>query len=115
MRHQLDKSATVINAPLTSRRVGDTSWLWYSIEKMPAEKIDMVIVDGPPSVTQRLGRYPAGPLSIRHLASSGIVFLDDTGRTDEKEIIRRWRQEFPDLIERDHFCEKGCVSLRRTT
>ena len=78
---------------------------------MPASKIDMLVIDGPPVSVGPLARYPVGPNLFPRLSAGATVFLDDTEREDEKRIVERWMQEFTCLRRHDHDCEKGCISL----
>ena len=42
---------------------------------------------------------------------STAVIADDTKRADETEMIKRWREMFPDTRVVDCNCEKGCILL----
>jgi predicted O-methyltransferase YrrM len=84
-----------VKAPLTERTVGDRSFSWYALDPLLrtlSEKIDFLFVDGPPGKMQALSRYPALPILAPHLSASALVFVDDGGRDDEMEMIKRWRE-----------------------
>ena len=57
----------------------------------------MVVVDGPPNYIQDLSRYPVIPLLYNRMNNNSILILDDGVRDEEKEITRRWEEEFEDL------------------
>ena len=70
--------------------------LWYDglTERFAECKIDLLIIDGPPGQLQPLSRYPALPILAPFLAECCTVMLDDSSRHDEREIIKRWQNEF---------------------
>lgn len=54
----------------------------------------LLMVDGPPSATGPLARYPALPLVMRHFPRGKYtVLLDDYFREEEKKIAQRWQSE----------------------
>ena len=110
-RHGLLEWATIVDAPLGSQEIHGRTWNWYAPKTPLPERIDMLVVDGPPAAVGHLARYPAGPLFFGRMNTGGSVFLDDVIRNDEKEIVRRWLLEFPKLHRTDHCCEKGCTEL----
>jgi predicted O-methyltransferase YrrM len=64
---------------------------WYSIAEAP-ESIGYVVCDGPPGSTPG-GRYGLVPVLGSRLAPGAIILLDDTHRTEESTIVRRWCSE----------------------
>jgi hypothetical protein len=113
-RHGLSAYAEVIVAPLESTKFGGESWHWYALEGLPKQlQIDMLVIDGPPETTGSLARYPAGPGLFPKLAQSAVVFLDDSKRDSEGEILQRWKSEFPELSQSMAFCEKGCAVIKK--
>jgi predicted O-methyltransferase YrrM len=55
----------------------------------------LVIVDGPPAATGAHARYPALPLLLAHFARARFdLLIDDYKRSDEKEMVRMWLDEF---------------------
>ena len=108
----LDQFATVIDAPLISRDVDGVPYSWYCPKESLPERIDLLVVDGPPSDAGTLARYPALPLLFGRLASGAEILVDDANRPDEQEMLNRWRVEFPTLLPRlVPSCEKGCMAL----
>jgi predicted O-methyltransferase YrrM len=110
-RHSLENYATVINAPLTKIKINNRDWLWYSINSLPEELIDTVVIDGPPAKIQSLARYPALPCLYDKMQKGAAIFLDDFYRPDETEIVNRWTKEFP-IFRADFLsAEKGICYL----
>jgi hypothetical protein len=102
--------ASVIDAPLVTTSFPSA---WYSPDRLPADldSIDMLVVDGPPSATGALARYPALPALADRLHGNTVVLADDTEREDERATLLRWKSEFPEFRQEDMHCEKGCVML----
>jgi hypothetical protein len=73
----------------------------------------MLIIDGPPGLTQELARYPALPILLRMLSDDAVILLDDASRTDEAKIVKLWQKEFTDFIIEEIEAEKGAVVLHR--
>lgn len=96
--HELDSLVTVVEAPLVDVVIGQEKWRWYcpgTIDSALDNKtIDMLFVDGPPAIVGKLARYPALPLLARRFTTETVVVVDDGMRTDEKNIVRRWVQEY---------------------
>ena len=53
-RHQLASFATVFTAPLRRYDINGEEWFWYSFEALPQNKIDLLVIDGPPGHTAPL-------------------------------------------------------------
>lgn len=71
---------------------------WYeSVDELP-ERIDLLLVDGPPGYGEGMShsRYPALPALADRLTTEAIVILDDADRRPEREIAERWRSDLPD-------------------
>jgi predicted O-methyltransferase YrrM len=85
-------------------------WQWYTL--LPdIDRVDMLVVDGPPARTARLARYPALPLLRKQLGDHGIVVLDDVHRHDERMILRRWLTEYPEFTATVVEHSKGAAAL----
>ena len=110
-RYGLSDWASVHHAPLEKRVLGPEEYLWYALDHLPAENVDMLVIDGPSGFIQRESRYPALPLLFDKLAAGCVVFLDDAGREDEKRIVRRWLAEFPGIEHEYIATERGCSRL----
>ena len=109
-QYGLSNWGTVLDAPLQTEH---TETPWYNEEVIPQElaRIDMLIVDGPPTSTAALARFPALPRLMSRMADRFIVLVDDADRDDEAEMLKRWRDLFPHLEQRDAYCEKGLIIL----
>jgi len=97
----LEEFATVLDAPLVDFAIGTETWPWYELTSALPERIDMLVVDGPPGTTARLARYPAVPLLRDRLTPGAQVLLDDGDRVDEREVVGRWEAEI-EGIETEH-------------
>lgn len=68
---------------------------WYDLHHLP-ERIDLLIVDGPPWTVHPFVRGAAAHLFDR-IPPGGIVLLDDAARPGERVVAARWRKEWPDF------------------
>jgi len=117
-QHQLDDFllsdyCDVIHAPLHAVRLADETFEWYELKDFAIDKIDLLVIDGPPGFIQKHSRYPALPLLYDRLADRCAVFLDDAARDDEQEVVRLWLQMYPELQAEYIDNERGCFILRR--
>ena len=72
----------------------------------------MMIIDGPPGHLCKCARYPALPYFFERLDNNACILLDDANRTDEKEMIDKWIQDYPSIKkETVEGTEKGLVVL----
>lgn len=111
--HGLQDWAEVLYAPLCPVKVNDWVGSWYDTSMLPADlKADLLVVDGPPSATNPLARYPALPMLLSRLSPGALVLADDSDRPDETAMLAHWAREVPGIkavsLPR---CEKGCVAL----
>lgn len=90
---------------------GGSEYQWYDLETSPEEKIDLLVVDGPPCGLGPRARYPALPVLASSLNPGSLILLDDYNRDDEKEVVEAWLKEFPVKILRTYPFEKGAVLL----
>ena len=68
---------------------------WYRHGSLP-ERIDFMLVDGPPWALHPLTRAGAASLFDR-IPVGGVVMLDDGARPGERLVARRWRKRFPEF------------------
>ena len=68
---------------------------WYDTRRAP-ERIDLLIVDGPPWTIHPYVRGAAESLFDR-IPVGGMVLLDDAARPGERIVARRWRRDWPDF------------------
>lgn len=85
-------AAEVRHAPLVP---ADAPWpaLWYRLDHLP-DRIDLLLIDGPPWTLHPLVRGSAERLFDR-IAVGGAVMLDDAARPGERMVARRWRKAWP--------------------
>jgi len=73
---------------------------WYETSNLNlTQKIDLLVIDGPPRSTQFLARYPAVPILHEHFADRTLILLDDASRNDESITVQKWM----DFLERNNF------------
>ena len=92
----LEDHVDLVLAPLKETIIEESAWQWYDddfVKDLPS--LDLVIVDGPPHRTGPLARYPALPIVASKLNKGALIFLDDARRGEEREVLRRWTEEFP--------------------
>ena len=110
--HGLDAIAQVVHAPLKNHGKSTGDLLWYDDSVLEQiDSIDLLIVDGPPKDVSPLARYPAIPILLNKLHQDTVVLLDDGGRAEETETVRRWENE-TNLIAEFHPIEKGAFICR---
>jgi hypothetical protein len=66
---------------------------WYSLPTSMTGNYELVICDGPPSMTVG-GRYGLLPIAKDLLSQNAVILLDDVERPDEQLVIERWKREF---------------------
>lgn len=107
---QLNPDGIVRRAPLIPYKVASgESFSYYDCNSALEEirRLDatpreiLVLVDGPPSATGPLARYPALDCVLRAFPHSRLrILLDDFHRSDEKEIVERWKTDLTRLNRR---------------
>ena len=109
---------TVVHAPLNAWQESSGTH-WYDNSSIKAEieqnKIDLLIVDGPPAYTQdlRLARQPAVPFFTKYFNTDYAVILDDIGRPGEQEVLKSWETDLG--IDAERLTIKyGNIGLLRT-
>jgi hypothetical protein len=89
--NELEMKSVVKHSPLIEYNNLEQKWKWYDISELKfSNKIDMLIVDGPPRITQELARYPAIPILHEYFSDRFTILLDDSKRDDEAIIIQKW-------------------------
>ena len=86
------------HAPLAPSGLAPGGLDWYDIQPktietlLDGQPVDTLLVDGPYAYKKalRLARYPALPFIEPYLAENCSIFLDDTNRRGEKQILKRW-------------------------
>lgn len=87
---------TLIYAPLEKNF--ESGELWY--DRAAAQQIldsvdhiDLLVVDGPKSLTP-LSRMPALPTFVSRLNDDSLIVLDDSKREGERQVLRKWKEQF---------------------
>ncbi|WP_420427861.1 class I SAM-dependent methyltransferase [Algiphilus sp.] len=107
----LDSQVRVVDAPLQPVELSQGSYRWYALPKnFECPPIDLLIVDGPPSATCPMSRYPALPLLAPFLSQDCIILVDDADRPDEKKMVAQWLKEFGG-VQRRIPLEKGAIII----
>ena len=89
--NEIGDTSIVKHCPFRDYKYFDEEWKWYETENLNLnKKIDMLIIDGPPRITQFLARYPAIPLLHGYFADRILILLDDSNRDDEIITINKW-------------------------
>ena len=109
----LSDNCDIVHAPLKTVQLRGKNFQWYDLQLLPLMEIDLLVIDGPPGYMQKKSRYPALPLLIKNLAKECVIFLDDAGRDDEKELVRCWADEYPEFCSDYVDNERGCAVLKR--
>jgi hypothetical protein len=99
-RDGLEELATVIEAPLRPHPLSLSDAPWYdpdALGALPAEGIELLVVDGPPGYGEGMSRsrHPALPALEGRLAPGALVVLDDAEREGEREILDVWERDLP--------------------
>lgn len=114
VRHGVSEWAEVVHAPLVDQQIGSRSSRWYDLSGVTLpERVDLLVVDGPPRYLQELTRYPAIPAMKDRLAPDAVVFVDDYADGGEKESVRLWCQEDGPFHVVEPRAEKGLAILYR--
>jgi len=89
----------IIVAPLTRQELGSEKIQWYDhtqLDSQLPESIDLLIVDGPPSIYP-WARWPAVKVLHERLAVGAVVLADDGRKRYERRTAFRWRSEHDDV------------------
>lgn len=95
---ELQDQVELLYAPLERLELGGETYRWYDLpydlidHMIGREKLDILLIDGPPAATNRHARYPAMVRLRDYCKDSTVVLLDDAGREEEQEILARWTQ-----------------------
>lgn len=94
LRDESVGSVTLEHAPL---RIEIPEWggSWYDLSDLP-ERIDLLIIDGPPWTVHPFIRGAAEALFDR-LSPGARVLLDDAARPGERIVARRWQKRWPQI------------------
>ena len=113
----LDGIAEIRTVPLTRRSALGCEVPWYDLPTAPSDldRIDLLVVDGPPAGDPRhaAARAPALEVFYPRLSPEARVFLDDTDRTGERAVVDAWVESFPEFHPRFARTLSGYCVLER--
>lgn len=115
-RAGLQQHAEVHVAPLRPATVNGRDVIWYdrrTLDRVLPARIDLLVVDGPPSTVRR-ARWPAVELLCERLGDRCVVLLDDGRRRDETATALLWARRHPNLALFWHDTVKGTWRLQHT-
>jgi predicted O-methyltransferase YrrM len=113
--HQMQDIAAVRHAPLKPVTLDNQPYQWYdtqALQNLPG-LIDLLVVDGPPSGTGKMARYPAVPMLYHQLRPGAFILVDDFMREDEYQMVNRWLEQFDLRVIQTFANEKGAVILQK--
>ncbi|WP_158531211.1 class I SAM-dependent methyltransferase [Algoriphagus chordae] len=87
----------ISNSPYSWNKVG----IWYDIpvnHDLQKLHFDMILVDAPKGNICKNSRYGFIPFLQNRLGTNSIVFLDDSNRPDETEVVRLAQINFSYLV-----------------
>jgi predicted O-methyltransferase YrrM len=86
----------------------------YPTIQLPDAQIDVALIDGPPIANGRFTRYPPLQWALDHLADQGSVYLDDSARRPERDLLAYLRKTEPELRITELPSEKGLSLIERS-
>jgi predicted O-methyltransferase YrrM len=111
-RAGLDDLVDLYAVELGRRTASGTPWYELGAYDQDLRDIDLLIIDGPPAGEHPMARLPALAYFRDRLSANAAVFLDDGGREGERQIVKRWTAECPDLRVAFRYTLTGCYVLR---
>ena len=115
--NEIGNITNVKYCPLRDYNSFEQTWKWYETDNLNlTEKIDLLVIDGPPRSTQFLARYPAVSLLHEYFSDRTLILLDDSSRNDEIITIQKWidfleNNNFKVVVTQFNNFEKGMVIL----
>lgn len=95
--------------------ITDHDTAWYDLSTMDdIDRIDVLLVDGPPQRTGPMARYPAVPALFDRLSDGALILVDDAIRDDETTMIEKWAEAYPSLREEIVIPRSAMRILRKT-
>jgi predicted O-methyltransferase YrrM len=113
---ELSDWVQLVEVPLVEQQFGGRKVQWYHLAPLLrhlTDKIDFLLVDGPPGRIQPLSRYPALPVLAPRLSPQAQIIIDDGGREDEARMIELWRDlDIPFVSETLAFLPRAPILLK---
>lgn len=94
-------NARVLEAPLVRAVHGGADYESYTIPEGMPERIDALIIDGPPVFIVG-GREAMLYRLYDRLVPGGLVILDDARRKEERRAVRHWRSHYARGFRQDY-------------
>ncbi len=107
--HGLTEWATVIYAEPIQYTLNGNDFTWYALSDLPNSAIDLMVINGPNSETQKYARYPALFLLRARLTDQSAIIVNNTNRPDDVATLALWSHDFPEFHFQKLRCEKGCA------
>jgi len=93
-----------------------SGYKWYAKATLEGlAKIDLLVIDGPPSATNPDARYPALEHLIPLLSPKATVILDDVDRDEERKLAEAIVKALPSHVLTIHSHEKGTAVISPRT
>lgn len=105
LRHHNISGYTLVHAPLTPMSRGKLVTQWYDPDALSVlpNVIDLLIIDGPPNWSRGSNnRQPALERLRSRLVEGSLILVDDTWRSAERRMVRRWVDDGDAKVVRDH-------------
>jgi predicted O-methyltransferase YrrM len=113
-RQSLSDWAEIRVAPLKQQSFDDGMRPWYDTELLAdLRSIDLLLIDGPPTLLRADIRQPALPFFWERLNAGAIVLLDDAARPAERAIAKAWQRRFPQGQFEFMRLEKGALRVEK--
>lgn len=97
-RHGVARHVEVRVAPLAPTSISGHDTPWYDEAALDGlAEIGMLLVDGPPTTTGPLARFPAVPLLRERFAERCLILMDDMQRTSDLDTAARWEPLLTDF------------------
>ena len=111
----LTEIASVVTSELSMQIIDKKNYMWYntSFIKNINNKIDLLIIDGPPKITNKNARFPAIPLLKKYFSDNIIIIVDDGNRQDDANTVNSWMNELDNFKIKYIPTEKGAFLLSK--
>ncbi|HVK89302.1 MAG TPA: class I SAM-dependent methyltransferase [Kofleriaceae bacterium] len=112
-RHGLTAYAKVLDAPLEPLALRGQTYRWHAQRAVAdLRDIDLVVDDGPPRELGDWLRYASLPMLAPKLSARGMFVMNMLG-AEERTILSRWQDEYPELHQQVFATRKGHAILSR--
>jgi predicted O-methyltransferase YrrM len=113
-RHSLTDWAEIRFAVLKDMVFEGVTRPWYDTAALgDLKEIDLLLIDGPPTLLRPDIRYPALPFFWNRLSAGAIVLLDDAARPAEQGMAKIWQRTFPQARYDYLRFEKGALRVTK--